>query len=166
MTGGRSQRHTDQTTTNGAYKCPTPFYMEDWTHRDMYHVSCNMLKLLLYVWYQYCLISANRCQCCGSVKFWYRRLTIWLQEHFYKRCNLRRRIVAWLERGSKTFWYGSGSRSCSFCLWLSRCQQKIFFQFFSLLVSVGTFPYVFKDKKSLKSYQKAEIKVFLFFACW
>ncbi len=26
-------------TTNGAYKCPTPFYMEDWTHRDMYHVK-------------------------------------------------------------------------------------------------------------------------------
>ncbi len=23
---------------NGAWTCPTPFYMEDWTHRDMYRV--------------------------------------------------------------------------------------------------------------------------------
>jgi hypothetical protein len=23
---------------NGAWTCPTPFYMEDWTHRDMHHV--------------------------------------------------------------------------------------------------------------------------------
>jgi hypothetical protein len=25
---------------NGAWTCPTPFYMDDWTHRDKYHV-CN-----------------------------------------------------------------------------------------------------------------------------
>ncbi len=43
-TGGKPQRHRDQTTRqlmvehNGDQKCPTPFYTKDWTHHSMYHV--------------------------------------------------------------------------------------------------------------------------------
>ncbi len=45
----RMENHNDPTEMNisvmmafhnGGWTCPTPFFMEDWTHRDMYHVSC------------------------------------------------------------------------------------------------------------------------------
>jgi hypothetical protein len=31
-------------TMNGDWKCPTPFYKEDWTHRVMYHVCMYCLQ--------------------------------------------------------------------------------------------------------------------------
>jgi hypothetical protein len=61
---------------------------------------------------------------------------------------------------------GSGSESCSFRQWFSRCQQKIIFNSFLLLFTVCTFASVFKDEKSLRSHKLFEIKIFLNFFCF
>ncbi len=69
--------------------------------------------------------------------------------------------------GSVTFWYRSGSGSCSFLQWLSRCQKMFFSCFFCLLLSEGTLSSFFKDKKLARTHKTVVIKVFLnFFACW
>ncbi len=35
---------------NGAWTCPTPFHMEDWTHRDMYHIKQGFGSI--FIWYE------------------------------------------------------------------------------------------------------------------
>jgi hypothetical protein len=44
--------------------------------------------------------------------------------------------------GSVTFWYGSGSRFCSFRQWLPGCQQKKVFFWFCLLVTFWRYIYI------------------------
>ncbi len=79
-------------------------------------------------------------QCSGSVTFWY---------------------GSGFRSMDHSYTYGSGSRSCSFRRWLLRFQQKIiFFNFFGLLLSVGSFASVFKDKKSLRGHWTSENKFF------
>ncbi len=57
-------------------------------------------------------------------------------------------------------WSGSGSGSCAFRQWPSRCQQKFFKQILFLLLSVGTFKSSKITYNSWNSW-KFEIKVFL-----
>ncbi len=65
-------------------------------------------------------------------------------------------------RGSVPLIYGSGSCFCR--QWLTRCQQKISF-FASYFLKVCTFTSVFKEKKSKRSHNVMEIKVFPYLFC-
>ncbi len=59
---------------------------------------------------------------------------------------------------------GSGSRFCSFCQWLLRCQQKIGFFLIVLLITFCVHIYINLQRlKSLRSHLTAEIKVFIDF---
>ncbi len=64
----------------------------------------------------------------------------------------------------------SGSGSCYFRHWPSRCQQKtiLFKKFFCSLPFEGTFTSFFKDNKKVqRSHKTVGIKVFLtIFSCW
>jgi len=61
-----------------------------------------------------------------------------------------------------SFWYGSGS--CSSRQQLSRHQQKmILLKVFCFLLFEGTFTSIFKNKKSKRSPNTVEIKIFYFF---
>jgi hypothetical protein len=61
--------------------------------------------------------------------------------------------------GSAPITYRSRSGACFFRHWLTRCQKK----FFSKVFFAYYFTSVFKDKKSKRSHDIAEIKVFLNF---
>ncbi len=90
-----------------------------------------------------------------------RRLERWVSHlRFYKPvlwiCDILERIRI---RGPVALTYGSGSFSL---VTFKMLRKNIFF----LLIFVGTFTSVFKDKKSRRSHTKVEIKVFLTFFAW
>jgi hypothetical protein len=93
--------------------------------------------------------SRSYSQCCGSTD-----ILVWIR--------------IWIRR-SMPLINGSGSGSCYFRHWPSRCRHKtnFFIEFFCLLLFEGTFKQFFEDKNSKRSHKTVGIKVFLtIFAYW